>query len=184
MGIKRADLRMSDTATIKTAPHRDGTAAASQPARSDVGDKPRCNRARTTNDPCSRFNGRTSEGRRARDLFVAYSAQLGGNLGAGTAALLLAAVEQLIIAERVRADYLAGNASHNDVIRGEGGSNRALRRLGLNKPPKRRQQSIAEALHAAGIKPPGASPAERVAEQPGKETPTTALASASERVAR
>jgi cytochrome c551/c552 len=58
---------------------------------------------------------------------------LGNPVDIGTQALILSAAEAVTIAERTRADLLAGKTVLNDVVRAEGVANRALRRLGLNK---------------------------------------------------
>ena len=82
-----------------------------------------------------------------RDLFAAYSAALGSPGDVGTQALILAAAEAVTIAERTRADHLAGKTDLDSVVRAEGASSRALRRLGLNRaapPPPRK--SLAETL--------------------------------------
>lgn len=166
--------RSEGQVTDDSAPAHRGNAARSTVVRSAL-----------TRNPFARLDGRSAEGRRARDLYRSYAHQLGGNLDAGTAALLLAAVEALLIAERVRADYLAGRASHDDVIRGEGASNRALRRLGLNKPPKRSSAVRAadfqtemlrlaqDAVQAPAAASPSAPPAEPAAQQPDDEAPAS-----------
>ena len=93
-------------------------------------------RSKITNDPSQR-HGRSAEARRVRDLYASYLAALGGPTDVSTQALILAAAEHVAIAERTRADAIAGKTV--DVVRTEGAANRALKRIGLNKaapPPK------------------------------------------------
>jgi hypothetical protein len=91
-------------------------------------------KSRTTNNPLRRANGNTAQGRRVRDLYRGYMIALGSPNDPVTAALVLAAAEQVVIAENARRDHLAGIADLDSVIRAENMSARALRRLGLNKP--------------------------------------------------
>jgi hypothetical protein len=90
-------------------------------------------RSKITNDPSKR-HGRSAEARRVRDLFQGYMAALGDPMDAPMQALILAAAEAVTIAENARRDHLAGKIGVNDMIRAEGASNRALKRIGLNKP--------------------------------------------------
>jgi hypothetical protein len=93
-----------------------------------------------------RFDGRSVEGRRLRDLFRSYSAQLGNPDDAGAVAMIMSAAEQVIGAERVRSQYFAGKAVYDEVIRAEGAANRALKRLGLTRPAAQPRKSLAEKL--------------------------------------
>jgi hypothetical protein len=79
-----------------------------------------------------------------RDLYRSYAAALGGGQDTGTAALVLAAAEQVVIAENARRDHLAGKLNLDSVVRAENGAHRALRRLGLNKPVPSRKKSFAD----------------------------------------
>jgi hypothetical protein len=90
-------------------------------------------RSKITNDPTAR-HGRSAEARRVKDLFASYMLALGSPADDGTVAMVLAAAEAVTIAENARRDHLAGKIGVNDMIRAEGASNRALKRIGLNKP--------------------------------------------------
>ena len=92
-------------------------------------------RSKITNGPSQR-HGRSAEARRVKDLFVCYLDALGNPADVATQALILAAAEAVTIAENARRDHLAGKVGvgMNDVVRAEGAPNRALKRLGLNKP--------------------------------------------------
>src|SRR5690348_1914757 len=89
-------------------------------------------RSKITNDPAQR-HGRSAHARRVRDLYAAYMAALGAPIDVPTMALALAASEAVTIAERARADHLAGKIALSEVVRAEGTAARALRRIGLNK---------------------------------------------------
>jgi hypothetical protein len=106
-------------------------------------------RSRTTRDPLRRANGNTAQGRRTRDLYRGYMAALGSPADAATQALILAAAEQVVIAEFTRHAHLAGKAELDAVVRAENMSARALRRLGLNKPAPAPRRSLAEKMAAA-----------------------------------
>jgi hypothetical protein len=79
-----------------------------------------------------------------RDLYRSYAAALGGVQDTGTAALVLAAAEQVVIAENARRDHLAGKLDPDSVVRAENGADRALRGRGLNKPVPSRKKSFAD----------------------------------------
>ena len=91
-------------------------------------------RAALTRNPVMRFDGRSADGRRLRDLFRSYMRQLGEPNDAGTVALALAAAEAVMIAERARLDYRNGRADLDAVSKTEAMAEVALRRLGLNRP--------------------------------------------------
>lgn len=103
-------------------------------------------RSRTTNAPADRL-GRTAEARRVRDLYAGYSKDLGAPTDVSTQALILACAEAMAVAEKARADYLAGrSADLNGVIRAENTANRALKRLGLAKPSLAPRKSLLEKM--------------------------------------
>lgn len=131
---------------------------------------PHVRSAVTANPMMARADGRSAFGRRLRDLYRSYMNALGNPVDAGTQAMILSAAEQVIGAEKERADYFAGNVPYNSVIRAEGAANRALKRLGLNKPPQPRQLSIAEQLAARGYRPPVAPSTDPGPEQRRDET--------------
>jgi hypothetical protein len=75
--------------------------------------------------------------------------RLGNPADPATAALVLSAAELTVAAEKARADLLAGNGDLNGAIRIENLVNRALKRLGLNKPaPKPSGPSLREYVSA------------------------------------
>jgi hypothetical protein len=106
------------------------------------------NRSRTTNDPLRRADGRTSAGRRIRDLYRAYLACL-PTANDATKAAVLAAAELVAAAETARTQLLAGTADIEQLVRLENLANRAVRRLGIkhsDAPPLTiRDRLIAEA---------------------------------------
>jgi len=110
--------------------------------------KPSKVRSKITNDPSQR-HGRSAEARRVKDLFASYIAALGGPVDVATQALVLSAAEHVAIAERTRADVIAGKLAPTEAVRSQGAADRALRRIGLNRPatPPRKtfQEKMAEA---------------------------------------
>jgi hypothetical protein len=117
-------------------------------ASSALDRKPSKVRSKVTNDPTAR-HGRSAEARRVKDLFASYMLALGNPTDNGTVAMVLAAAEAVTIAENARRDHLAGKIGINDMIRAEGASNRALKRIGLNKPvPKPAGPTLGEFLAA------------------------------------
>jgi hypothetical protein len=105
-------------------------------------------RAALTRNPLQRFDGRSADGRLLRDLYQSYMNSLGDPTDAGTQAMVLSAVEQVVGAEKVRVEYFAGKVLYDEVIRAEGAANRALRRLGLNKPATAPRLSYVEKIEA------------------------------------
>jgi len=96
-----------------------------------INGKPTHNRAATTNDPMRvRTNGRTSAGRRVRDLYRAYLTAL-GRTDDLACAQALAAAELVMAAENARAQLLAGQGDVEQIVRLENLANRAVRRLGI-----------------------------------------------------
>ena len=96
-----------------------------------INGKPTHNRAATTNDPMrARTNGRTSAGRRVRDLFTAYLAAM-GRIDDIARAQALAAAELTAAAENARTKLLAGQGDIEQIVRLENLANRAVRRLGI-----------------------------------------------------
>jgi hypothetical protein len=67
--------------------------------RNALAPRAQAQRAKTTNDPLSRWSGHTPEGRRVRDLFRAYWQALGSPQDVGTQAEILRAAELTILAE-------------------------------------------------------------------------------------
>jgi hypothetical protein len=106
-------------------------------------------RAALTNNPVrAGRHGQSAEGRRVRDLFGSYLSALGNPADAATQALILAASELVVGAEKARADLLAGRGDVDQVVRLENLSARALRRLGLGKPAAKPRIPFAERLLA------------------------------------
>jgi hypothetical protein len=95
------------------------------------------NRARATNQPTRMcISGRTSLGRRMKDLAEGYAQRLGGwsALTVGQAAAVRQAAELACLAEQARADALRnGCVDPVGLARLEGVAARAERRLGLPK---------------------------------------------------
>lgn len=94
------------------------------------------NRSRTTNQPhrVAGVDGRTSEGRRRRDLIDTYVAATGGPDQVSPAMMndVARAVDLVLIAERTRAEALRGGAIDLSALtRIEGAADRAVRRLGI-----------------------------------------------------
>jgi hypothetical protein len=94
----------------------------------------------------ARASGRTSGGRRVRDLYRAYLAGV-SNPDDACRAQVLAAAELMVAAENARAELLAGAADIEQIVRLENLANRAVKRLGL-KPTAASQPSLSEYLAA------------------------------------
>jgi hypothetical protein len=106
-----------------------------QPARRSAAAEPiTTRRAKTTNDPASRANLNTANGRRVADLYRSYLRAMGDPTDAVAQANVLAAAELKAAAETARADLLAGKTTIGDVVLLENAADRAVRRLDL-KPP-------------------------------------------------
>jgi hypothetical protein len=91
-------------------------------------------RAKTTNDPASRANLNTANGRRVADLYRSYLRAMGDPTDAVAQANVLAAAELKAAAEIARADLLAGKTTIGDVVLLENTADRAVRRLDLRPP--------------------------------------------------
>jgi hypothetical protein len=113
--------------------------------------------AAATNSPTSRWNGNTSTGRRARDLFRSYLKQAGSPSDPGAQAAIAALSEQVVIAEQARAMVLAdGGMTMSNlalVVRCENLANRTLRRLKLDQPVSKRAGSSLDAIKAKYAQP-------------------------------
>jgi hypothetical protein len=109
-----------------------------------------------TNRPASRWNANTATGRRCRDLYKSYLKQLGGPDDPATLALILAASENVVLAEMARHECLTGGLTGGAemLIRLENSANRSLRRIGLAKVAAPAKLSLVEQLRALGHKPP------------------------------
>jgi hypothetical protein len=120
-----------------------------QPNRSAAAAKLPTGNSAITNSPLSRWSGNTVTGRRIRDLYRSYMIARGNPTDTATQALVLAAAEQVVIAEIARRDHLAGKVDLNAVVRAEGTAARALRRIGMNKiTPKPAGPTLNEFLAA------------------------------------
>jgi hypothetical protein len=107
-------------------------------------------RSAITNDPISRWSGRTASGRRARDLFRDYVTALGNPTDSPTLALVITAVERGLIAENARGDYLTGKViSLEDIVRLERAADKALSRLKLDRVQAPKRKSLTEKLEEA-----------------------------------
>lgn len=125
------------------------TALKTSAIRAVAGGQSLTNRSVTTNDPMrARADGRTSAGRRVRDLYRAYLAGV-SNPDDACRAQVLAAAELMVAAENARAELLAGGGDVEQIVRLENLANRAVRRLGIKaaEAPRLtiREQLIAEA---------------------------------------
>ena len=88
--------------------------------------------ARVTNNPLTRADGNSPQGRRIRDLYRAYMAALGNPADTIVQANALAAAELKTAAEDARAKLLAGiDIDPGMVARFEGIALRAERKLGI-----------------------------------------------------
>jgi hypothetical protein len=93
-------------------------------------------RSKATNQPTrlAGVDGRSSHGRRRRDLILTYTDALGGadKVSVATMNDIVRAVDLVVIAERARADALRGkDVDLGDLTRLEGAADRAVRRLGI-----------------------------------------------------
>lgn len=136
--------------TDNSLPDRPAIDGRSLPDRTPIAARSTANRSAATNRPISRWNLRSTGGRRCRDLFNGYLRQLGNPTDDPTVALVVAAAEAIVLAEDARKECLAGGLngmSAELMIRCENTAARALRRLGLNRaaPPAPRK-SLAEKL--------------------------------------
>jgi hypothetical protein len=110
--------------------NRAATAPMPPRQRSAVEGKSLTNRSATTNDPMrARASGRTSGGRRVRDLYRCYLAGM-NNPDDACRAQVLAAAELTVAAENARAELLAGQGDIEQIVRLENLANRAVKRLG------------------------------------------------------
>jgi hypothetical protein len=142
-------LLKSQEARMKTR-DRPAIAATSRPDRIPTAGRSLADRSAITNDPSSRWSGRTANGRRARDLYRGYVTQLGGPTDPPTLALVVTAVERVLIAENARADYLAGKViSLEDIVRLERAADKALSRLKLDRMQAPKRKSLTEKLAEA-----------------------------------
>jgi hypothetical protein len=152
------------------------TAAADIPPRrrSLVGERPKQQRGRRTNDPLATVNLNTAQGRRVADLTRAYLAALGGPVEIDRQAAVVAAAELQVLAEEARAAALREGASADldRVVRMQGAADRALRRLGIKPGAQPKTQSLAEYLASRAAASPVAQPPRDAAEAPSAtETP-------------
>jgi hypothetical protein len=117
--------------------------------------------AAVTNAPGRRLDGRTTVGRRVRDLYRALTERLGSPADILTQADILALVELKIAAEMARARLLesGSNKDNYNVVRIENLVRRAEIRVGLvqAKGAKPEPMDIGASLAALGYKPPRAS---------------------------
>jgi hypothetical protein len=88
-------------------------------------------RAKTTNDPASRANLNTANGRRVADLYRSYLRAMGDPTDAVAQANVLAAAELTVAAETARVQLLAGKADVDQLVKLENLAARAIRRLGI-----------------------------------------------------
>jgi hypothetical protein len=126
--------------------------AGTSPAdRTPVVPRSRANRSATTNNPAMR-HGRSTEGRRVRDLYSSYLSALSNPVDPATQALALSAAEAVVVCEVARRDLL-GNmtaAGAELLVRLENTANRSLKRIGLAKAaPKPKGKSFREKLEDA-----------------------------------
>jgi hypothetical protein len=113
-----------------------------------INGKPTHNRAATTNDPMrARTNGRTSAGRRVRDLYQALL-NATGRIDDIACAQALAAAELVAAAENARTKLLAGQGDIEQIVRLENLANRAVRRLGIQPGAAAPQLSMRDRLIA------------------------------------
>jgi hypothetical protein len=135
--------------------HASDTATTRQPraGQSATRRRPRLyGKAKVTNDPLSRTNGNTPEGKRTRDLYRCFMAEAGNPDSDTFRAAALAAAELTVVAEQARSAVLkSGNIADLDqVVRVQGSADRALQRLGLKQ-------------HAAAKPAPGQALADHLA---------------------
>jgi hypothetical protein len=92
-------------------------------------------RSRVTNNPISRANQDTADGRRVADLFRAFIREMGDRARSVTAQTdALAAAELTVAVEAARARLLSGTpGSADEVVRLGGELRRAVRRLGIDR---------------------------------------------------
>jgi len=112
--------------------------------------RPRNLRSKITNRPRRMaIDGRSALGRRVRDLAESYAEELGGwaTLTDTQTAAVRAAAEMTALYEKARHDALVeGRADPDALVRLEGASNRAIRRLGLDVRRRGSRQSAASPL--------------------------------------
>jgi hypothetical protein len=129
-------------------PDRSRIAARSLPDRTAIAGRSQANA--TTNTPLSRWSGRSTTGRRCRDLFRSYLKQLGSPTDPATQAAIMALAEQVVIAESARSECLAAGGltkiSLELVIRAENLANRTLKRLKLDKPATAPRKTFMEKM--------------------------------------
>jgi hypothetical protein len=135
--------------------NRSAAVNAPSPLRTPRAEPPSKLRARRTNDPWAGIDRNTAAGRRIADLLRAFLRQMGNPTDAVSTADALRAAELVVASEQARAKLLAGEGDADMVVRLEGASDRAIRRLGIKagKPDAtpRLRDYLAEAAdrHAA-----------------------------------
>jgi hypothetical protein len=104
--------------------------------RHPIAPRPVNNRSKITNRPRRMaIDGRSALGRRVRDLAESFALQLGGwsKLSNMQADAVRCAAEMQALFEKARHDALVeGRADPDALVRLEGASNRAMRRLGID----------------------------------------------------
>jgi hypothetical protein len=93
-------------------------------------------RAKRSNNPFAGISVNTARGRRTADLVAAYLQALGNPPEIERQAEVIAAAELQVLAEEARAQALkqVGHADLDQVIRLQGAADRAVRKLGLDRP--------------------------------------------------
>lgn len=106
-------------------------------------------RARVTNNPMSRGNGRTAQGRRVRDLYTALMGRIGNPGDTIIQADVIRAAELRTAAEGLRLKLLAGNSVDPDqLVRLENLASRAERRLIKDAATRKPRPSLHDHLAA------------------------------------
>jgi hypothetical protein len=129
--------------------NRSSTAAAPSRSRPLGAELPKRQRARRTNNPLADVDLNSARGRRVADLLGAFLLAMGGPTDPLRQADALRAAELIVASEQARARLLAGEGDADVVVRLEGASSRAVRRLGLGARKREQTPGAALAEHLA-----------------------------------
>jgi hypothetical protein len=139
--------------------------------RSLVGERPKQQRGRRTNDPLATVNLNTAQGRRVADLTRAYLAALDAPVEIDRQAAVVAPAELQVLAEEARGAALREGASADldRVVRMQGAADRALRRLGIKPGAPARVQTLQEYLKSLAPAPAVAPSASGAGDEPAAD---------------
>jgi hypothetical protein len=134
---------------------RTAAVAVSLSTRAVTAARPSKLRSAVTNNPRSRFDVNSAEGRRARDLFDAYMDRLGNPVDTDVVGDVIAAAELKARAETLRQ---RSDIDLDQLIRVENRAERAVKALGIKAKGQPQPSALAEYLRS--LPPAAAEPAD------------------------